>query len=56
MGVVETIPKIGASVVSRVGKLRREEGLINNYRGKCEISKINSSTIDSLTTAEMAEG
>ena len=53
-GVVDTMPKIGASVVSWVGKKRRQEGLIKIYRGKCEIEKINTIPNERIPTAEVA--
>ena len=48
------MPKIGASVVSWVGKKRRQGGLIKIYRGKCEIEKINTIPNECLPTAEVA--
>ena len=51
---VDTMPKIGASVVSWVGKKRRQEGLIKIYRGKCEIEKINTIPNERIPTAEVA--
>ena len=54
-GGVGTLPKIGASVVSWVGKKRRQVVLIKIYRGKCEIEKINTIPNESIPTAELAE-